>query len=942
MILTRLFAIHAAFVPGRRYHTPRLESGFCIGVTPDHPPTVSQPGLPSLLILAAILLLFTAPHAQAQKRIYIGVDDHTDYFWSADEDQYRQAFVETLDFYLDQADQSITAGDSAIHQGRFNTDGSLWLREYQNNKTPAQFNRLIDRIRSGHISVPMNPLAVSLGGTSAEAVLRGMYYVGQIERQHGLDFDLAYTMENQTQPLGLTSLWAGSGAKYSWKGVCGCDTHVHGLSNREDEIYWAEGLDGSRILMKWNSLSLNGEIPGLQDVNQGPGGYAEGRNVVGSIDYVDTNLAFQTRYSPDGNPQNTYQAIGVFGKGWDDFKTLTTEFVDAAKQETNAQRTVIVSNEHDFFEDFQATHGPALPSKAVSFGNEWEVYAAAMQEQTSRVKRSVEKLRAAEAMATVISLQNPDFMDGRETARDQAFYNMSLFFEHNMGMNFPQTGAAGKVKRIAWQKRLAGEVETYVDTLYEDGKTALGSMIPAQGADPRFFAFNPLGFTRTEAVDVRFDGAGPVHVVEVASGQEVPSQIVTIDGAQHLRVLASEIPSVGYRGFEIRSGSGDGFTDAATVTGSVIENNLVALTVAPTGAITSLIDKTQGNREFARSIAGKFINDFGGSTGTLSVDEIGPVSVTLLATSTGGTTGGIDHTTRITLYRDSDRIDIQNEITENFSTNETFAFSFNLDDPDVWHEEVGAVLNADLASNGGHYADQNARYDWLTLNHFADVSDGNVGITLSNTDVSFMKLGNSTDDTLDTTTPQILALAGGKVVNGTHGLPDQVDDTSFLQRFALQTHADFDSVNAMQFALAHQNPLVGGLITDGDALPEDVYQLLSIDDPNVLLWALKPAEEGIEDGFVARLWNLSDAATSFELGLTDLDLISALQTTHIETPIGIANLGDGVLMEMIGGQQMLTFLLRPVPEPSPLGLMLWVLIGCLSRRFRTRHSRRCG
>ena len=35
-------------------------------------------------------------------------------------------------------------------------------------------------------------------------------------------FPLVAAMENQTLPGGLASLWAGAGARYSWRGVCGC------------------------------------------------------------------------------------------------------------------------------------------------------------------------------------------------------------------------------------------------------------------------------------------------------------------------------------------------------------------------------------------------------------------------------------------------------------------------------------------------------------------------------------------------------------------------------------------------------------------------------------------------------------------------------------------------------------------------------------------------
>ena len=122
-----------------------------------------------------------------------------------------------LDYYLDLADS--TEKEPAEHQGRWNCDGSFWVWEYERSKPAADVERLVRRIRDGHISVPLNALVSTYGGTPAEATLRGMYYAGRLERRFGIRFPLAIAMENQTLPLGLGSLFAGTGARYSWKGV---------------------------------------------------------------------------------------------------------------------------------------------------------------------------------------------------------------------------------------------------------------------------------------------------------------------------------------------------------------------------------------------------------------------------------------------------------------------------------------------------------------------------------------------------------------------------------------------------------------------------------------------------------------------------------------------------------------------------------------------------
>jgi alpha-mannosidase len=271
--------------------------------------------------------------------------------------------------------------------------------------------------------------------------------------------------------------------------------------------------------------------------------------------------------------------------------------------------------------------------------------------------------------------------------------------------------------------------------------------------------------------------------------------------------------------------------------------------------------------------------------------------------------------------RHSSRIEIRNDINQNFDTTSTWGFGFNLDAPDIWHEEVGAVIRAKLSTQGGHYSPSNARYDWLTLNHFADVSDGSgeAGLTLSNSDCYFMKVGNSTVSNLDSSTPQISVLAGGRVVNGSNGLLNQGGDSHFLQRFALQTHDGYDPVAVMRFALEHQNPLITGVITGGSGYPETSQSLLTISDPNVLLWALKPADdEALRKGIVTRLWNLSTEPMNVSLSLTPYGISNATHTTHIETPIEDASIVGGELAGSLDGSQLKTFLFFPYnAPPSP-------------------------
>ena len=531
---------------------------------------------PIITALLLELVCSVIPGLAQPQKLYIANDDHTDYMWSGDEATYRQSFLKMLDYYMDLNER--TANLPTAYQNRWNCDGSFWLWEYEKNKTPQQFERLIGQVRAGKISVPYNTLIGCYGAAPTEAVLRGMYYAGSLERRFNLRLDMALAMENQGLPFGLASLWTGSGVQYSWRGVCGCATKVdvNGLAHRPHEIYWYKGPDSSRVLMKWYSYDRN-KKPSL-------GGYAEFRQ-------IDTTLrACAAKFNTPAYP---YGIIGAFGRGWDDLETLDDQIPRLAQTHTTPTRQLIVSNESDFFRDFEKTYGARLPTETVAYGNEWDLYSASMSEVSAQVRRAVEKLRTAEAMATVVSAANQGFARDLDSLRQTAWTALGLYWEHD----WTADGPVKRPVRAAWQRKIAGQITAYVDSLHTRAGKALGTLVKGDRAELRFYVFNPLSWSRTDVCDYPDADQASVRVVDVATNREVPCQRVTVDGKPYLRVLARDIPSVGYRVFAIRPGEPRAVVNGPAVRGNVLENSFFRLTLTPQGVVTSLIDKANGNRE---------------------------------------------------------------------------------------------------------------------------------------------------------------------------------------------------------------------------------------------------------------------------------------------------------------------------------------------------------
>lgn len=848
--------------------------------------------------LGFILLLFLQLSVSAQqKRIYISNDDHTDYMWSGTEGEYKDAFLNMLDRWIVINDSTKSAHPlEPDFQSKWNCDGSFWVSVYEKNRPASQFNQLITQIKNGQITVPYSPLIVTYGAVPAEAALRGMYYAGDVERRFNVDFDMATAMENQTMTLGLSSLWKGAGAKYCWHGVCDCFTMIPGLGNRENQMYWYKGLDTNKILLKWYNMQT-------PTVNTSLGGYAEARD-------------------PGDNPENTidllsakcntpgiypYNIAAGFGVGHDNLQTTNDKLVAAAVAKTiSGQQRVIVSNEVDFFKDFEANYGGGLIEVTKTFGNEWDMACASLAEVSARMKRSLEKLRAAEAMSAIVINYNPTFADPLISLKKDAWEALGLYWEHSLGFGFISSIPNANFERNAFQRRLQTTFSSYTDQLYNLAQSNLTSLITndVPGSN-RFFVFNPLGWQRSDYADYAYNGPALIHVVDVTTNAEIPFQLITKNSVQYIRIEALNIPSVGYKVFEIKSGSGTSFGNAGTIAGNIIENSFFKVTYTNQGVLTSIIDKINGNKEIVLLTNGKYVNDLGtgsANIGSSITENIGPVSITAVTT-----TGAIPlaHSTKITLFKNIPRIEIDNQITENFEAINTWSYSFNITSPEVWHEETGAVIKAKLTSNGGHYSTQNARYDWNTLNHFTAVNENNYGVTLSNQDCYFMKLGNSTVAALDENSSQINILAGGKIDG--FGIDNQGGDNIFNQRFAITTHTTYSAAAEMKKALEHQNFFVCGAVTNPVSfLLPNQYSFVTNDDPGSLIWAVKPAEEGINNGTITRIWNLSNADASPTLGYSLL-LNEAKRTTHVETDISLLTVSGRNLTIGIGHNEMKTY-----------------------------------
>jgi alpha-mannosidase len=828
-----------------------------------------------LLLLATNLALIHRPAGAHD--VYIMNDNHTDYGWNATTDVYDEAMAAEIDYYLNQIEQF--ANEPPETQARFSADCWWYLYNYEKKRSPVLFDRLIEAIRSGHITVPLNPFVLLYGAMSTEAAIRAGYYPGRMERKYGIRFRLAANIENQTSPWGLASLWAGSGAEYSWKGVCGCATDTPFRDHVTDVFRW-RGPDGQEILKKWYKFDFNG---------MSFGGYAEARSHL-SLDGIRDSIRWSLQRTP-GIP-----VTGVFGGGHDDVAYMTDRFVRTAQQWNRSawsEDRVIVSNGIDYFEALEE-HAERLPVLEGGWGADWDLWPAALSHWTTRMRNAFERIRSIEALMVLAGMASGRSWQEDRARLEDALTDYFKYFEHG----WTGTSESLKEKLLRQKKQWTSSFEAVIAAADENA-TAAASRAFKTDDDGRVVVFNSLGFVRTDYADLPVSDGEAFKVIDVVTGEEVPSQTVTMAEGSKLRFLAEGVPALGYRQYRLEPGASSRAAPAAIIDGGSIESDWYRIETGRSGEITSAIDKRAG-----RPMSANSLNFVAEGTVTRSVAEnVGPVSATLRLDIEGEP----DRIVRLTLFREIDRLEIENVALGRPEAELSYVFDFGLENPEIRFEELGAIARPGLVAEGGNFL-PGTNAEFMTLNHFANIEgDDDYNVTLSNWDAFAMRIGNSTPKQFDLPSSRIAVLGVGNPRNP--GFEGQGGAEHFVNRFALTGHqGGFSGARAMQASLAHQNPLrvIAVPPNQSGPLSEPASSLAAVNASNVVVVALKPAEEP-DGGYVLRLWELDGRDTSFEIDVSAFQATQAFETSLIETVREPMTLDEGKIAATIGANEIKTF-----------------------------------
>jgi len=807
-------------------------------------------------------------------------------------------------------------------QFRYMVEESWSIKHFTENRPKEVLEKLAKYVKEGRIEIPAlfgNQISALC---SHEELIRLMYPSFRLNRQYGAPTRTASITDIPGLSWGLPTVLAGAGVKYFFAGLPTyfewgrSDIHTfwdedailreHG---RPDAFLW-QGPDGETVLVYYQGSYGCWSPSSYQDVlNDLPGMLAP---------MEESGCPFSVmRYGGYGCGDNTPPDICV-------------SHVAREWNSKWAYPKLIVATNAMFFENLEKECSDLRTFRGELPHTDYVVGAISTAKETAINRITHDKLPTAEKLATIASLVS-DYQYPAERIRD-AYDNLLLYDEHTWGM----ARQIGEVQDWDWcdKSRCAYKAAGLTKYILDSSPDRIAGEIELTEEGVHIVVFNSLSFQRTDVVNASgFFGEEPFALIDEETGEEVPYQIVELDSPQapvpyaagryargqfnrpelfELVFVAEDVPPLGYKTYRIapketppleKGGRGD-FASNVLVNETSLENRFFKVTLnSQTGTIASIYDK-ELKRELVDQEAPHQLNQFIArwvKTGeeisplisNISKGQNGPVYGSLVVTGDGA--GCPQRTQEIVLYDKIKRIDIRNRLLKDSTPaiEIYFAFPFLMENPRFRFEGSNSVIEPLVDQFPG------SNSDYYTMQHWADVSDGEVGVTFSSIEAHLVEFGGLWPGYVSQAhhgfTPPYFEhefLKPGDLTKGhiysyvidsnfrTNFQPTQQGDMLF--RYSITTHeGDWQEGRPRDFGWAISNPLIPVRI-DGKKegpLPKSM-NFCQVDRSNVLLLTLKKAED--EDGIIVRLTETEGEDTNVTVTLPFLTIKKAYQTNLVE------------------------------------------------------------
>jgi alpha-mannosidase len=704
----------------------------------------------------------------------------------------------------------------------------LWAVKSYLEKFPEKRAEFFSAVRKGWIGLDGLYCNMLTGLCRPEELYRLVEYSNRLEKEIEVQIESAMISDVPGYTWGLVQTFADNGIKYFSVGTNETDRIGNSLKQWGDKPFYWESPSGKNKVLVWlagkgYSLFHHYSIP-RDGVSQ----------LVKYLDELDAkNYPYdivQLRYTIGDNsvPDST---LAGFVKQWNETHT-TPQFKIATTAE--------------LFKDFEKKYGAQIPTYKGDFTPYWEDGAGSSSKETALNRKTAEKLNQLEVLYSLNGDKDFPFNEF-----DEAWKNVLLYSEHTWGAWNSISDPENEMVKKEWaiKKSFAVKADSITQKLSDD---ITNEKISSSETVEYVTVWNTNSWTRSD-------------VITIPSSVKLAGDYLVDDNGKHIETqkllngelvfIAKEIPSLSSRQFRFTKRN-PGAIEYKDQSGNVLSES-----------ITSLIDVDSQYGFNGFIYTGKNASEpqiFQATTSKLK--EKGPVVNSIVYEST---VPGCNSLTReIRAYAGLNKTEIINTIDKKKiyeKENLRFAFPFNIENPVTRIDISWAVIKPEvdqlLAANKNYF----------TAQRWVDISNDKVGVTLATIDAPFVEVGGMNaeawmvsprDKWFEHTSSSNKIFSW--VMNNSWNTNYKAEQEGVVTfKYALQSHKQFDYLNAYRFGVEQAQPLV---VVFGKKKSQRNNLLPTVDEKSsVIISSLKLSR--YDKGYIIRLYNPTDKASQTVINL---------------------------------------------------------------------------
>lgn len=737
---------------------------------------------------------------------------------------------------------------------RWNIETANAVDNFKKVCTPEQWNKLIQNIKDGYITIGMNYANISTGICSPDELFKITYFSNKLIKENGIKLETA--MMGDIPGLVWSSLpaMARTGVKYfsdgpnyggapmyegdriGWSSVSWKDQPFYWVSPSGEEkiLFWLAGKGYS----SWHGTK-SGDIFSIARKR-----ISDYMNELQESNYPYNIVQWRYNIVADNGPADSL--ISDFVKKWN---------------EDYLSPKIILSTVDNMFQVFEAKYGDKLPKFSGDFTPYWEdgCYSTA-----SEMIMNNRNSAALTNLANLYSIRNPK--EYSQTKFDEAWTNLLLFDEHTWGAynSISDPDLPFVTEQWKYKREYALRADSLIKVL---GKTVFDQ----EGYEKQVDVYNTASWERSGIVYLKPSQCINVNSITDVNGKEMMLQKLS-DGS--IAFLAESVPSFGGKRFLLSSTKSKLKQTTSTNTNiGTYSNKYFQISFDPKNGSISSLKLLPENIELVDNKTYSGLNEYlyvagldpdkavTNTEAVIRIKERGPLFTTYAIDSKAA--GCNAYYSEITVYENESRIDISNtmdKIPTRDKESVHVAFPFLLPEAENrfntgWNGIFSPSKNQLKGANQDYYCVQN----WL------DISNSKTGVTMLLLDANLIEQGSMLSEVKGNfgvkdwkKTPTLGSTVFSYVLNNYWHTNFKVDQGGKINvRYSLLPHKVFNMLETQRAGIGYSSPLLV-VPANNNPLPLSLFRL---SDANIIATSIEP------DGnkYKIRMYNVSDKNISCKI-----------------------------------------------------------------------------